>query len=836
MIAKLWVAGLRANMGRTLLAAAGIMLGVALGTAVHVINQSAIGEMQQATRTLSGDADLSIRGGKSVTGGISENILESVLADERVQIASPVIETSVPLDARRNIKFIGLDIFRAPYLQPGFAVEPFEGSDRFAALRGDHVFINRATKALLPDANAKELVLTIRGETRRLVIAGTIDLPQFREPLAVIDIAGAQTLFGMVGTLTRIDLRLAPGADANAVAASLATAMPPGVAVATPAQVDKQSAAISRAYRINLTVLSLVALFTGGFLVFATQSLSVMRRRAELALYRTLGVTRGELMRTLLGEGAVLGFVSGVAGALAGVAIASLALRKFGGDLGSGFFASAALSPRIDALAVAGFVALGIFAGIAGAWLPARAAAREPAARGLKGRDAEGAQSAMPPIWIGVALLIAGGALLLVPPFDDVPWTAYAAIAALLLGVLALAPAASARVLGWLPRSRHWVRRLSMQHIEKSPGPAAAGITGVIASFSLMIAMLVMVVSFRSSLEQWLNGVLDADLFVRHGAGEARSLNPSTGAAFQAIAGVKRADFLRYRSIVLDASKPELPPVTLIARPIRADVLKALSMQRSASPPADNTIPKVWVSEAVADLYGYAPGQVIVLPLSGRAHSVFVAGIWRDYARSFGAIVVDREDFVRWTNDSKINDISLTLNSPEDKSRVVGAIRAMPEGPQFEIADADDIRTMSLSVFDRSFAVTYALEIAAIFVGLAGISATFSAQAWSRRREFGMLRHLGATRREIAKLLASEGALLGALGAAIGLALGMVIALILIFIVNRQSFRWSMELHVPWITMSLLALALVALTALSATVSGRFAMSRQAVLAVKDDQ
>jgi putative ABC transport system permease protein len=836
MMTRLWLAGLRANVGRTLLSAAGIALGVALGTAVHVINQSAVGEMQQATRALSGDADLSVRGGKSSTGGFDEHVLDAVLADERVQIASPVIEANALFDARRRIKFIGLDMFRAPYLQPGFAVELSDGADRFAVLRGDQVFINRATKAMLADPNAKELAIAIRGEPRKLTIAGTIDLPAFREPLAVIDIAGAQTLFGLVGTLTRIDLRLTPGADASAVATALAANMPPGVAVATPVQIDQQSAAISRAYRVNLTVLSLVALFTGGFLVFATQSLSVMRRRAEFALYRTLGVTRGELMRTLLGEGALLGFLSGVVGAGIGLALASLALNKFGGDLGSGFFASAALAPRIDMFTVAGFVALGVAAGVAGAWLPARAAAREPAARALKGQDSEGAESNLPPIWIGLALVATGGVLLLLPPFDDVPWTAYAAIAAILLGVLALAPIASTALIGRVPPARHWVSRLAVLHIEKSPGPAAAGITGVIASFSLMIAMLIMVVSFRMSLEQWLNGVLSADLYVRHGSGEAHTINPSTGAAFQAIAGVRHADFLRYRSIMLDPSRPALPTVTLIARPIRPDVLQTLSIQRRAANSARGDLPQAWISEAVADLYQYAPGETISIPLNGRMHRVIVAGIWRDYARSFGAIVVDRADFLRWTGDDKINDISLSLNTAADVPGVIAAIRTMPGGERFEIADAAEIRKLSLSVFDRSFAVTYALEIAAIFVGLAGISATFSAQAWARRREFGMLRHLGATRRDIAKLLASEGALLGALGAGIGLALGMVIALILIFIVNRQSFRWSMELHVPWVTMSILAVSLIVLTALSATVSGRFAMSRHAVLAVKDDQ
>jgi putative ABC transport system permease protein len=853
MLAKLFIASLRANIGRTLLALAGIALGVALGLAVHVINQSAIGEMQQATRTLSGDADLSIRAGRSGSAQFAEEILEIIAADERVHMASPVVtadavlasdasnpSTGAAFQAKRTIDFIGIDIFRAVLLQPGFAGEAFADNkntdDQFAMLRPDHVFLNQAARAMIGGDDKREFSVDVGGVPHKIRVVGKAELTGYVDPLAIIDIASAQTLFDLVGKISRIDIRLVPGVNSAEVAQNLAAKLPAGLLIATPEQTDKQSAAVSRAYRINLTVLSLVALFTGGFLVFSTQSLSVLRRRAQFALYRTLGVTRGQLMRALIAEGAVLGLVGGAAGAALGLWLAILALAKFGGDLGSGFFAGTAPAAQWTWLTLAFFASLGVAAGIAGALIPARTAVAEAPARAIKANDGEGADANLPPVWVGVTLMLFSLLLLALPAFDDIPWLAYAAIASLLLGVLALSPIASSKIIALLPKPSHPIAQLSLNHIEKSPGPSSAGITGVVASFSLMIAMLIMVVSFRSSLEQWLVGVLNQDLYVRQSGGGSNALNTSTGAALRVLSGVETADFLRYRSVVLDASRPEQPPVTLITRPLRDDVLTSLSVQRRA-PPEDNkqALPLIWISEAVADIYLYVPGQVIQLPLDGKTHAVFVAGIWRDYARSFGAMVIDRDVYLKWTADEKINDVSLKLAAGTDKANVIAGIRALPNGENLEIADAAEIRKFSLQAFDRSFAVTYALEIAAIFVGLAGISATFSAQAWSRRREFGMLRHLGITRREIAALLGAEGALLGALGAAIGLALGVAIALILIFVVNRESFHWSMELHIPWITMAILSVALVVLTAISAVLSGKYAMSKQVVMTVKED-
>jgi putative ABC transport system permease protein len=182
-----------------------------------------------------------------------------------------------------------------------------------------------------------------------------------------------------------------------------------------------------------------------------------------------------------------------------------------------------------------------------------------------------------------------------------------------------------------------------------------------------------------------------------------------------------------------------------------------------------------------------------------------------------------------------VNDVALDFADAQSAQAAVERIPQLPGGAQMEVAQPAGIRALSLGIFDRTFAVTYALELAALLVGLAGIGAHFAALAYARRREFGVLRHLGLTRGDVGRLLALEGAGAGALGAAAGLLLGFAVSLVLIYVVNRQSFHWGMELHPPWLALLGLSAALIALAAIAARLSGRAAMARAAVLAVKED-
>ena len=246
-------------------------------------------------------------------------------------------------------------------------------------------------------------------------------------------------------------------------------------------------------------------------------------------------------------------------------------------------------------------------------------------------------------------------------------------------------------------------------------------------------------------------------------------------------------------------------------------------------------LPAVYVSEALVDLYGARPGTTLQLPLAGRAVEVAVAGAWRDYARQFGSVVIDIDDYERITGDSARTDASLWLRAGVRAADVARELAGQLDARSAEFAEPGEIRAVSLRIFDRSFAVTYVLELAAIVIGLTGIAATFAAQAIVRTREFGMLRHLGVTRGEVLRLLAYEGLLITGLALVIGLAAGLAIAWVLVDVVNPQSFHWTMDLRLPVPLIATLLLARLGAAALTAAVAGRHATARSAVLAVRED-
>jgi putative ABC transport system permease protein len=293
-------------------------------------------------------------------------------------------------------------------------------------------------------------------------------------------------------------------------------------------------------------------------------------------------------------------------------------------------------------------------------------------------------------------------------------------------------------------------------------------------------------------------------------------------------------EFIRSQNLLLAA---ERPPVTLLAGPVDpSDPGKILPLTGAPYALRPDDPPPVWVSEVAADFYELRPGQRVSLPIGNTPRLFTVAGIWRDYARQSGAIAMNRALYRNITGDELVNDAALWLASGADIAAVQRAVREqLPWAERLEIATTREMKEISLGIFDRTFAITYALEIAAVLIGLFGVSVSFSAQALARRREFGVLRHIGMTRREIGAMLGMEGALVAALGAAIGLATGWLVGLILIHVVNRQSFNWSMELHMPWLPLAGLAALVIAAAVATAVWSGRAAMSDDVVRAVRED-
>jgi putative ABC transport system permease protein len=280
---------------------------------------------------------------------------------------------------------------------------------------------------------------------------------------------------------------------------------------------------------------------------------------------------------------------------------------------------------------------------------------------------------------------------------------------------------------------------------------------------------------------------------------------------------------------------PARPLVTVIARDLEPARLEAVPLIAPQHLPPAGSIP-VWVSEAMRDLYGAEVGQRLVLPLGGADAEVTVAGIWRDYVRQGGAVLISRADYVRMTGDRLASQAWIWLEPGQSPEQAQHALRQrLGFGPEFELREPGMLRARSLAIFDKTFAVTYALQFAALTIALFGIGIGFSAQAFARRSEFGMLHHVGMSRRELSYMLSAEGALLGVLGAIAGLLVGAAMSYVLIHVINRQSFHWSMEMYWPTASLASVSIALILCCTVTATVSARRALGADAISAVRED-
>jgi len=708
-----------------------------------------------------------------------------------------------------------------------------EASDRLDTLRPDTIFLSAVAMAWLGVSVGDTLPVQVGlGETK-LRVAGALRTPKSR--YAVMDIAAVQDRFGWLGRLSRIELRLRPGTDVDAFRSRVSATLPPGLVIEKPEASVRATADLSRAYRVNLQVLALMALFTGSLLVFSSQALAVVRRRRQLALLRVLGATRRDLLRLMLAEGAAVGALGALLGLVAGHAIAAAIVHFLGADLGAGYFRGVQASVGIDVVSALFYLALGIAAALLGCFAPAREAAHAQPAAALKAGDEETAFVRFRAAWPGVLMLIAGALAALAPPIAELPLPGYFSIAALLIGTLLLMPRVAALLLRLLPEPPSASTGLALHQLRGAPGQAAVSVMAIVASVALMVSMAIMVASFRVSLAEWLERVLPADLYLRvGGASDNAYIAPNDQTRIAALPGVRRVEFQRFQQVLLD---PERPRVTLLAREIDPrDPGKRLPLIGAFIVPSPNDPPPVWVSEAMSDLYGYALGQKVEIPLAGHSVTFTVAGIWRDYARQHGAVAIERARYVALTGDAHASDAAIWVDAGVQVSQIKTAIEAMIGGRgRMDVALPGEIRRISLATFDRTFAVTYALEAVAVLIGLVALSASFGALVLARRREFGVLRHLGMTRTQIAAMLASEGGLVGGVGLTVGLALGFIISLILIHVVNRQSFHWSMELHLPWTPLAVFTVVLLTLAALTAAASGRQAMRADVVSAVKED-
>lgn len=829
LITMLLTGALRENRGRLLLTVLAVALGVALATAVHLINFAAIAELTTAVRALAGDADVTVRAPRA---GIGEDLYPQLARRDGVSIASPALEIDAKLtDRPGTLRILGLDPFRAAVIQPVLLGDAAEHVLRL--LEPDTVLLTSSAANQLMLGPDETLNVQVGTRIVGLRVVGILPVSEtLTQPLAMMDIGNAQRALDHLGVLQRIDLRLTAGTDRKRFIDTLNNDLPAGVLALEVDVSARQSVALSRAYRVNLNMLALVSIFTGSVLIYTTQWLTLLRRRTHFALLLTLGVSRARLVALLTVEAALVGAVGTLAGIVLGIGASILGISFTGGDLGAGFFAGNVTRVHIDPIGLSLIAIISIGTALLSGLLPARQMINARLVGALRAGDEQQFLDHKTKIAPGVAFLVGGLVLVTLPPVNDLPVFGYIAIASLLIGTLVLVPAIVQSMLSVAPQASAAWLSLPIQQLRGSSGTAGVSLAAIVASFSVAIAMLIMIHSFRVSLDDWLKDVLPADLYARSGSGSSAYIEPDMQSRMRASSGVQQIAFSRHTTVAIS---PSNAAVTLIARDIDKAEPRGLFQLAPTRLPTDGTDP-VWISEAVRDRSGAAVGERLTIPIAGQNIAFTVAGIVRDYARPLGSIIVERAVYQRLTGDVRATEAWIWVTADVDLARTATELRStFGASNAIEIREPALIRALSLAQFDRTFAVTYGLQVVALLIGLFGISVGISAQAIARRREYGMLQHLGMTRRQVAALIATEGGILGLLGSMIGVTLGAILSAVLIHVINAQSFHWSMETHYPAITIVVVAVVLIVSAAMTAALSARQAMSVEAVMAVKDD-
>ena len=445
----------RAHPVRALVAIAAIAVGVAMGFAIHLINAAAFNEFSAAVKSLSGQADIQVAGREPL---FDEAVYPLLALDPDVAVASPILEVAAGVAGQdAPLRIVGIDALRAGFIAPDLMGMPGDGR-MLDVLADDALFLSPAAQSWLSRSRGDTLRLRSGTDDVPLRVAGPVQRARAGQRLAVMDIGALQWRFDRLGKLSRVDLKLRDGVDRAAfqrrLAQQLERTWPGRFTVGQPNDADQESRTdnMSRAYRVNLTVLALVALFTGAFLVFSTQALSVMRRRSQFALLRVLGMERRALLRQVLLEGGSLGVLGALLGVAAGYALAAAALHFFGGDLGAGYFPGIRPQVAFTPGAALIFFALGLGVALLGCLAPAWEAARARPAVAIKSGADEGALARLARVWPSLICLLLAAAFSFAPPVFELPLFGYLAIALLLIGGIGLMPRAASIVFRALER------------------------------------------------------------------------------------------------------------------------------------------------------------------------------------------------------------------------------------------------------------------------------------------------------------------------------------------------------------------------------------------------
>jgi putative ABC transport system permease protein len=788
----------------------GVALGVASVVSIQTLNQGSLRAFEGSMQAVSGQADLTVTG---TTPTFDEALYPAVLEDPAVTGAWPLVRVDVAVQGSPGLYLdvVGFDIF-APVRYPltGMDSEGDPGDLITDALRvPGWVAVTPKLAAEQGWAVGDSVTVSSGSRLGRLVIGALVDFQKY-EPmapsgLAVMDIAQAQGMFARPGRIHQIDLTLSEGSDADACAARLADRLGPGVRVQTPEQRRQDTRGLLAAFRLNLTALSLISVFVGLFLVLTSIQASLVRRRGEFGLLRSLGATRGQVLTLVIAEAGVLGLLGVVVGVPMGYLVALGNLDTVSATLTSIYVTDGLERMTLPPVVILLGAAVGLVGAMGAAVWPAVDMSRRDTLHLLSpvalhrrtgrraGRLALVALGAAVTVTIWFVLhgsgLRMGGFI-----YGFVMMVALPLVAPLVVRTIC----GPVRPAGLGPA-------LSLKNLLVRLQTTSFAVAALAVTVSMLIGITLLVGSFRQTLVTWLDTTIRADVYVSTEswvrAGNEAFLDEALLGELERTGGVQGLETQR-RLRVRTADGAHLvwlngvnfagiPEAALAQRlPLKTgepDRVADLLVNRGA----------VMVGEPLARKAGLAIGDTLTLAGPDGPVALAVAGIAFDYTSEGGTAFVVGATFARHFDDGPPNNAALFLDPGLDTESFVADLKARYRGRPLVFRSNRTLRGEVMDIFDETFAVTRTLQTMALLIAVCGVSLTLLIQARERSGELALLRALGATRRQIFTLFLGEGAGMGLIGLVMGLAGGVGLAALLILVINREWFGWTIQPAVP---------------------------------------
>jgi len=797
---------------RTLLTVFGIAVGVGVVVAIALSNQSALRAFRESVDAVSGRANYQI----ASDSGLDETLLLKLQPLWRRGLRfAPVIDVDGMLQPDQTpIRILAVDLLSDIHFRDYRYAEIQSGAPQTSA--AVYLDLFREDSIILPLAFAQEhhlrlgspITLNVLGRETTMIVRGLLEArgpaTAFNGSIGIADIAAAQKQFGMSGRVTRVDL-LVPD---ESVLPAIRHLLPPGTRLERPSRRNERVEKMLRAFRVNLFALAGVALLVGMFLVYNTVLISILRRRRDVGILKTLGASPRQILAAFLLEGLVFGAIGSVAGILLGEALAFAILRTISRTVNALYVMSQPESIALTPAIVATGAAVGILLSLISAIQPSLEAASvrpnflmQP---GLQQRV--GTLRRRTFAIAAIACFAAAAAAAALPPVSGIAVGGYLAVLLVVIAFSLLAPMILTFAASSLARPLRamygTIGQLAAASLPASLRRTAVATAALAVATGMMIAVALMVGSFRETVRVWVNQTVSSDLWLRPAKllsnADAAVFPPQIGEELKRVPFIAAFDRVRGRDMIyrdsiiavgggdfdVAARYGTIPMITP-----RSEAKSLIDAMRAGG---------VVVSESFATKFGMRVGDSVALPTTRGIEQFPITGIYRDYSNDRGVVVMDRSRYIQAFGDDTINTIIIYIRngvSIEDaRKKLEGMFGAKYHA--FTVTNRE-IRTEVMRIFDQTFVITYALLAIAIIVAILGIVNTLTALILERTRELALLRVIGMTVREVRTMIVLESSIIGLISTVIGIAMGYCLSWILIYVINKQSFGWTIEFHTP---------------------------------------